>query len=209
MCSVGDTATLLAVRSRIRTSADLGSFAAPRSFSQLVTSFFGAMYLRHPPYALCSLIFLLVYLSSYFQENPKISTRLIAFHSSASFRLYLASIRLRINQLASLSFSLCLFVLSSSFFYAVVNLPFPLQKKGAASFDSLTMIALSLFYVKHFSEKKQKICAFPRNIRSASPPQLYLPPFPLSLFIICPRLHALISASLSAMRASAPSRVGR
>ena len=91
MDSCNDTATLLAVRSRIRISADLGSFAAPRSFSQLVTSFFGAMYLRHPPYALCSLIFLLVYLSSYFQENPKISTRLIAFHSSASFRLYLAS----------------------------------------------------------------------------------------------------------------------
>ena len=45
MDSLQDTATLLAVRSRIRTSADLGSFAAPRSFSQLVTSFFGAMYL--------------------------------------------------------------------------------------------------------------------------------------------------------------------
>ena len=45
MDSLQDTATLLAVRSRIRTSADLCSFAAPRSFSQLVTSFFGAMYL--------------------------------------------------------------------------------------------------------------------------------------------------------------------
>ena len=45
MDSLQDTATLLAVRSRIRTSADLSSFAAPRSFSQLVTSFFGAMYL--------------------------------------------------------------------------------------------------------------------------------------------------------------------
>ena len=44
MDSCNDTATLLAVRSRIRISADLGSFAAPRSFSQLVTSFFGAMY---------------------------------------------------------------------------------------------------------------------------------------------------------------------
>ena len=42
MDSCNDTATLLAVRSRIRISADLGSFAAPRSFSQLVTSFFGA-----------------------------------------------------------------------------------------------------------------------------------------------------------------------
>ena len=44
MCSCNDTATLLAVSSLIRISADLGSFAAPRSFSQLVTSFFGAMY---------------------------------------------------------------------------------------------------------------------------------------------------------------------
>ena len=45
MDSVNDNAALPALRSRIRTSADLGSFAAPRSFSQLVTSFFGAMYL--------------------------------------------------------------------------------------------------------------------------------------------------------------------
>ena len=43
--SCNDTATLLAVSSLIRISADLGSFAAPRSFTQLVTSFFGAMYL--------------------------------------------------------------------------------------------------------------------------------------------------------------------
>ena len=45
MDSCNDTATLLAVSSLIRISADLGSFAAPRSFSQLVTSFLGAMYL--------------------------------------------------------------------------------------------------------------------------------------------------------------------
>ena len=44
MDSVNDTATLLAVSSLIRTSADHCSFATPRSFSQLVTSFFGAMY---------------------------------------------------------------------------------------------------------------------------------------------------------------------
>ena len=42
MDSVNDNTALPALRSRIRTSADLGSFAAPRSFSQLVTSFFGA-----------------------------------------------------------------------------------------------------------------------------------------------------------------------
>ena len=44
MDSVYDNAALPALSSLIRTSADLGSFAAPRSFSQLVTSFFGAMY---------------------------------------------------------------------------------------------------------------------------------------------------------------------
>ena len=51
MDSVYDNAALPALSSLIRTSADLGSFAAPRSFSQLVTSFFGAMYqgiLRKP-----------------------------------------------------------------------------------------------------------------------------------------------------------------
>ena len=41
--SLRDTATLLTVGSLIRISADLCSFAAPRSFSQLVASFFGAI----------------------------------------------------------------------------------------------------------------------------------------------------------------------
>ena len=51
MYSRNDTITLLMVRSRIRISTDHGLFATPRSFSQLVTSFFGAMYqgiLRKP-----------------------------------------------------------------------------------------------------------------------------------------------------------------
>ena len=49
--SVHDNAMLLALSSLIRISADLKIFAPPRSFSQLVTSFFGAMYqgiLRKP-----------------------------------------------------------------------------------------------------------------------------------------------------------------
>ena len=49
--SVHDNAMLLALSSLIRISADLWIFAPPRSFSQLVTSFFGAMYqgiLRKP-----------------------------------------------------------------------------------------------------------------------------------------------------------------
>ena len=45
------------VSSLIRISTDLCSFATPRSFSQLVTSFFGAMYQGILLYALCSLIF--------------------------------------------------------------------------------------------------------------------------------------------------------
>ena len=44
MDSVYDTITLLMVSSLIRTSAGLRSFATLRSFSQLVTSFFGAIY---------------------------------------------------------------------------------------------------------------------------------------------------------------------
>ena len=58
MYSRNDTITLLMVRSRIRISTDHGLFATPRSFSQLVTSFFGAMYQGILLYALCSLIFL-------------------------------------------------------------------------------------------------------------------------------------------------------
>ena len=55
--SVYDNVTLLTLSSLIRTSAALCSFAAPRGFSQLVASFFGAMYQGILLYALCSLIF--------------------------------------------------------------------------------------------------------------------------------------------------------
>ena len=57
MYSCNDTITLLMVSSLIRISTDYGLFATPRSFSQLVTSFFGAMYQGILLYALCSLIF--------------------------------------------------------------------------------------------------------------------------------------------------------
>ena len=55
--SLYDTITLLMVSSLIRISTDFCLFATPRSFSQLVTSFFGAMYQGILLYALCSLIF--------------------------------------------------------------------------------------------------------------------------------------------------------
>ena len=58
MYSCNDTITLLMVSSLIRTSTDQCLFATPRSFSQLVASFFGAMYQGILLYALCSLIFL-------------------------------------------------------------------------------------------------------------------------------------------------------
>ena len=58
MDSSYDTMTLLMVSFLIRTSAGRSSFAAHRSFSQLVTSFFGAMYQGILLYALCSLFFL-------------------------------------------------------------------------------------------------------------------------------------------------------
>ncbi len=44
MCSLYDNATLLALSSLIRISTDRRMFAPPRSFSQLATSFFGAIY---------------------------------------------------------------------------------------------------------------------------------------------------------------------
>ena len=53
-----DTVTLLTVSSLIRISTAQCLFATPRSFSQLVTSFFGAMYQGILLYALCSLIFI-------------------------------------------------------------------------------------------------------------------------------------------------------
>ena len=57
MDSVYDTAALPAVSFLIRTSTGQSSFAAHRSFSQLVTSFIGAMYQGILLCALCSLFF--------------------------------------------------------------------------------------------------------------------------------------------------------
>ena len=82
--------------SLIRTSADLGSFAAPRSFSQLVTSFFGAMYQGILLYALCSLIFLFsdctfAIRRIYFLHFLDFITRLLpVIRSYVSFRINLS-----------------------------------------------------------------------------------------------------------------------
>ena len=73
--SLYDTITLLMVSSLIRISTDQRLFATPRSFSQLVTSFFGAMYQGILLYALCSLIFL---------------SSLIALSQSVEFTFYIS-----------------------------------------------------------------------------------------------------------------------
>ena len=57
MDSSYDNTTLLVLSFLIRISAGQRSFATLRSFSQLVTSFFGAMYQGILLYALCSLFF--------------------------------------------------------------------------------------------------------------------------------------------------------
>ena len=65
MCSGMDNTILLVLSSLIRKSAGLRIFAPYRSLSQLVTSFFGAMYQGIHLNALCSLIFLSLF-SIYF-----------------------------------------------------------------------------------------------------------------------------------------------
>ena len=114
--SVYDNVTLLTLSSLIRTSAALCSFAAPRGFSQLVASFFGAMYQGILLYALCSLIFLssLIALSQSVEFTFYISltSLLDYFFSSDSFLRFF----LRIN-LSSFIYSLfLLFALMYYFF---------------------------------------------------------------------------------------------
>ena len=76
--SVYDNTMLLVLSSLIRISTDLKIFAPPRSFSQLVTSFFGAMYqgILRKPFVAWSLF------SRLNLYNSKILTRLIcSLHS--------------------------------------------------------------------------------------------------------------------------------
>ena len=81
MDSVYDNTMLLVLSSLIRISTDLKIFAPPRSFSQLVTSFFGAMYqgILRKPFVAWSFSFIYSSLHS-FKENSIFSTRLICSH---------------------------------------------------------------------------------------------------------------------------------
>ena len=114
--SLYDTITLLMVSFLIRISADLRLFATPRRFSQLVTSFFGAMYQGILLYALCSLFL---------------------FRSFASFFLFRElSVELSLNTLQKKFFNsrlLYFFVLTSivifiAFLYFVFSITFLLSR---------------------------------------------------------------------------------
>ena len=125
MCSGMDNTTLLVLSSLIRISTGRRIFAPHRGFSQLVTSFFGAMYQGIHLNALCSLNFssslaylAIFWVSFYFHKNSLTLTRLIAFYSSEVFPLFL---KLLPFVLTISTFKIAFFVLVSSL-YAVVNL---------------------------------------------------------------------------------------
>ena len=121
----------------IRISADRGSFAAPRSFSQLVTSFFGAMYQGIHLYALCSLIFLDCFFAI---RRIFLPQRILILRFSANFlSVKLAGYFLRFQFVIVLTFAL--FVqLASNFFcflFAFCTISFfPLQKNYLCSCQS-------------------------------------------------------------------------
>ena len=168
MCSVCGNTTLLVLSSLIRISADLKMFAPPRSFSQLATSFFGAIYqgILREPFVAWSLYFSRLLVSS----SSKILrlTRLIV-HNSFSKSVQNRTFRiLRINQLVPtystfheinrlVSFSLPYFSRFFTFFTMQLSiLGFPsteglfIVKKQAVLQDSLLMITFPVKIVKRF-----------------------------------------------------------
>ena len=101
--SLQDNTILLVLSSLIRISTDLWIFAPSRSFSQLVTSFFGAMYqgiLRMLFVAWSSLFFLLVFSTKKFYSFHSANTSFAVFLQTfkIAFRFFLL-----INLLALLS----------------------------------------------------------------------------------------------------------
>ena len=128
---------LYTLSSLIRISADLRIFAPPRSFSQLVTSFFGAMYLGilRMLFVAWSFIDLLVSLQKFY-----ILTRLISLSSLASSEIVsvLYAINLSINLLP-------FFVLLFLLFYAVVRLRFTSPALLATGFACAATAAFLCF----------------------------------------------------------------
>ncbi len=132
MDSVYDTITLLMVSSLIRKSAGQRSFATLRSLSQLVTSFFGAIYQGILLCALCSLIFKSFDCIFAIRRIISFDTFQKILKLNFSVIIVLTFFNACINHLIFkfLCFCLLYFVLKS--FYAVVNLLHPLHRQGFA-----------------------------------------------------------------------------
>ena len=126
MCSGMDNTTLLVLSSLIRKSTGHRIFAPYRGLSQLVTSFFGAMYQGIHLNALCSLNFSsLNNIISYFLSSFLLPQKFFDFNSTNCF-LQFRSFSLRFLKLLPFvltisTFKIAFFVLVSSL-YAVVNL---------------------------------------------------------------------------------------
>ena len=114
--SVHDNTMLLVLSSLIRISADQWIFAPPRSFSQLVTSFFGAMYqgiLRKPFVAWSSLYLLVSYKKFYFFH----SANSFLIHSFKGFRLNRPFVLCLLTKLALLFLSMKNFAFCTRLYY--------------------------------------------------------------------------------------------
>ena len=154
MCSPYGNATLLALSSLIRISADLRMFAPPRSFSQLTASFFGAIYqgiLREP------------FVAWSFYSSLK--TKILSFHSSifltkkSDFNRLFSQNRINLSYSIRISFALlCLLVFTFlQFSCQSSEVPQTAERcfslEGVPSRDSLHILARLLCFVKRFSEK--------------------------------------------------------
>ena len=119
--------------SHIRISTDLSLFATPRSFSQLVTSFFGAIYQGILLCALCSLIFSI-------DSSP--IRRIISFLiPSKNPKTYLQWIVSRVSCVINHSFISFAFCTLFSSLYAVVNLLFLASARVPPKTDSLYILS--------------------------------------------------------------------
>lgn len=137
MYSLYDNAALPALSSLIRISAGHRIFAPHRSFSQLVTSFFGAMYLGilRMLFVAWSFLRMLSHASTRLltYKNSTTLTRLISIFSQFKNQTKLSAFFTRINQNQSVN---CLLYLSFfSFSMQLSIFGFPTQKRGFLSFS--------------------------------------------------------------------------
>ena len=108
--SICNNTMLLVLSSLIRISADLWIFAPPRSFSQLVTSFFGAMYqgILRKPFVAWSSLHLLVF--TFLSENSIFLHSANSLIAARALKLLLTSCALltKLALLTNMKISFCL-----------------------------------------------------------------------------------------------------